>query len=132
AGPELLGAVLHYGHFRSATPFPAPAGAALLTAAPPSAGAAPPRRHAQAATLGHAMEELEEPFRKRARASGGGGGGCSAGGADRLSALPDCLIHVIMSFMKARQVVQTCVLSKRWKHLWHSVPCLDIDIDEFK
>jgi len=37
-----------------------------------------------------------------------------------------------MSFMKARQVVQTCVLSTRWKHLWRSVPCLDIDQDEFK
>ncbi|KAL6652726.1 hypothetical protein ACP70R_011651 [Stipagrostis hirtigluma subsp. patula] len=51
---------------------------------------------------------------------------------DRLSALPDCLIHHIMSFMKARQVVQTCVLSTRWTHLWRSVPCLDIDLEEFK
>jgi hypothetical protein len=50
---------------------------------------------------------------------------------DRLSALPDCLIHTIMSFMKARQVVQTCVLSTRWRHLWRSVPCLNIDFDEF-
>jgi hypothetical protein len=31
-----------------------------------------------------------------------------------------------MSFMK------TCVLAKRWRHLWHSVPGLDIDFDEFK
>ncbi|CAL4986893.1 unnamed protein product [Urochloa decumbens] len=69
--------------------------------------------------------ELERAFRKRARASGGGG-------PDRLSALPDCILHVIMSFMKARQAVQTCVLSKRWRYLWHSVPCLDIDFDEFK
>jgi len=37
-----------------------------------------------------------------------------------------------MSFMKARQVVQTCVLSTRWKHLWRSVSCLDIDQEEFK
>ncbi|KAG2572272.1 hypothetical protein PVAP13_7KG165300 [Panicum virgatum] len=37
-----------------------------------------------------------------------------------------------MSFMKARQVVQTCALSTRWKHLWRSVPCLDIDQEEFK
>ncbi|RCV33742.1 hypothetical protein SETIT_7G106800v2 [Setaria italica] len=38
-------------------------------------------------------------------------------GGDRLSSLPDCLLHHIMSFMKARQVVQTCVLSTRWEHL---------------
>ncbi|CAL4986890.1 unnamed protein product [Urochloa decumbens] len=75
--------------------------------------------------------ELEEAFRNRGRTSGGGGG-CSGGGPDRLSALPDCLIHVIMSFMKSRQAVQTCVLSRRWRYLWHSVPCLDIDFDEFK
>ncbi|EES10061.1 uncharacterized protein LOC8074360 [Sorghum bicolor] len=37
-----------------------------------------------------------------------------------------------MSFLKARQAVQTCVLSTRWRHLWRSVPCLDIDFDEFK
>ncbi|CAL4983553.1 unnamed protein product [Urochloa decumbens] len=78
------------------------------------------------------MELEEAAFRKRVRSSGDGGGGSSAGGPDRLSALPDCLLHVIMSFMKARQAVQTCVLSKRWRHLWLSVPCLDIDFDEFK
>ncbi|KAF8700185.1 hypothetical protein HU200_034562 [Digitaria exilis] len=51
---------------------------------------------------------------------------------DRLSALPDCLLHVIMSSLKARQVVQTCVLSRRWRDLWRTVPCLDVDLDEFK
>ncbi|CAL5027371.1 unnamed protein product [Urochloa decumbens] len=62
---------------------------------------------------------------KRARASS------SILAGDRLSSLPDCLIHQIMSFMKARQVVQTCVLATRWKNLWRSVPCLNIDRDEF-
>ncbi|CAO2142265.1 unnamed protein product [Urochloa humidicola] len=51
---------------------------------------------------------------------------------DRLSALPDCLLHSIMSLMKARQMVQTCVLSKQWRHLWRSTPCLNIDFGEFK
>ncbi|CAL4983548.1 unnamed protein product [Urochloa decumbens] len=51
---------------------------------------------------------------------------------DLLSALPDCLLHVIMSSLKARQAVQTCVLSTRWRDLWRSVPCLDIDLDEFR
>ncbi|KAF0930935.1 hypothetical protein E2562_038013 [Oryza meyeriana var. granulata] len=64
--------------------------------------------------------------RKWSRASGSGLA------VDRLSALPDCLLHVIMSFMKARQVVQTCALSKRWEHLWRTVPCLDIDQREFQ
>ncbi|KAF8673227.1 hypothetical protein HU200_048779 [Digitaria exilis] len=51
---------------------------------------------------------------------------------DRLSALPDCLLHVIMSSLKARQVVQTCVLSRRWRDLWRTVPCLDVNLDEFR
>ncbi|CAN6251591.1 unnamed protein product [Urochloa humidicola] len=50
---------------------------------------------------------------------------------DRLSDLPDVILHTILSSLKARQVVQTSVLSKRWRHLWRSVPCLDIDEREF-
>nr|CAB3487115.1 unnamed protein product [Digitaria exilis] len=65
---------------------------------------------------------------KRARASSSS----SFAVGDRLCSLPDCLIHHIMSFMKARQMVQTCVLSTRWKHLWRSVPSLNIDLEEFK
>jgi hypothetical protein len=65
--------------------------------------------------------------RKRARARRGG-----EREPDRLSALPDCLLHTIMSSLKARQAVQTCVLSRRWRHLWRSVPCLDVDINEFR
>ncbi|CAN6206138.1 unnamed protein product [Urochloa humidicola] len=67
--------------------------------------------------------------RPRRRRRGGGGGG---GEPDRLSALPDCLLHVIMSSLKARQAVQTCVLSKRWRDLWRSMPCLDVDLNEFR
>uniref|UniRef100_A0ACD5UBS4 Uncharacterized protein n=1 Tax=Avena sativa TaxID=4498 RepID=A0ACD5UBS4_AVESA len=53
------------------------------------------------------------------------------GNADRLSDLPDGLIHNIMSFLTAREAVQTCVLSRRWEDLWCSMPCLDIDEREF-
>jgi len=67
--------------------------------------------------------ELEEAAAER---------GTPGGDADRLSALPDSLLHAVMSFLKARQVVQTCVLSARWRHLWRSVPCLDLDSDEFR
>ncbi|CAN6372810.1 unnamed protein product [Urochloa humidicola] len=73
--------------------------------------------------------EPAEATRKKARPRRRRGGG---GGPDLLSALPDCLLHVIMSLLKARQVVQTCVLSTRWRDLWRSVPCLDIDFDEFR
>ncbi|KAL6839775.1 hypothetical protein ACP4OV_030463 [Aristida adscensionis] len=51
---------------------------------------------------------------------------------DRLSALPDSLLHTIMSFLTAQEAVQTCVLSQRWRNLWSSMPCLDIDQPEFK
>nr|CAB3484587.1 unnamed protein product [Digitaria exilis] len=50
---------------------------------------------------------------------------------DRLSSLPDALLHTIMSFLPARQAVQTCVLSRRWEDLWCSMPCLSIDQQEF-
>ena len=51
----------------------------------------------------------------------------AAGNADRLSDLPDGLVHNIMSFLSAREAVQTCVLSRRWEDLWCSMPCLNID-----
>ncbi|XP_039818607.1 MEIOTIC F-BOX protein MOF-like [Panicum virgatum] len=54
-----------------------------------------------------------------------------AGDRDRLNALPDSLLREVMSHMKARQVVQTCVLARRWRNLWRSMPCLDVDQDEF-
>jgi hypothetical protein len=56
---------------------------------------------------------------------------CSTSAEDRLSALPDALVQTILSFLKAHQVVQTSVLAKRWRHLWRSVPNLDIDLPDF-
>ncbi|KAM0888424.1 hypothetical protein ACQ4PT_028371 [Festuca glaucescens] len=50
---------------------------------------------------------------------------------DRLSALPDGVLHAILSFLPARQLVQTSVLSRRWKNLWCSTPCINIDEREF-
>ncbi|VAH26803.1 unnamed protein product [Triticum turgidum subsp. durum] len=47
---------------------------------------------------------------------------------DRLSALPDELLHYIMSFLKAWEVVRSCVLARRWRHLWASVPCVDLRV----
>ncbi|PIA52170.1 hypothetical protein AQUCO_01000211v1 [Aquilegia coerulea] len=50
---------------------------------------------------------------------------------DRISALPDSLIHLIFSYLDVTQVVQTCVLSKRWKFLWISNPYLNIQFHEW-
>ncbi|KAL8104494.1 hypothetical protein AgCh_028639 [Apium graveolens] len=43
---------------------------------------------------------------------------------DRISKLPDDLIHRIMSFLDIQQAGQTSVLSKRWKPVWTTLPYL--------
>ncbi|GJN06858.1 hypothetical protein PR202_ga24627 [Eleusine coracana subsp. coracana] len=51
----------------------------------------------------------------------------SAGpGIDFISALPGALLHHVLSFLHAREAVQTCVLARRWRHLWISMPVLRI------
>lgn len=49
------------------------------------------------------------------------------GSFDNISLLPDCILHHIMSYLPTKDAVATCVLSKRWKHLWTSVPSMDLD-----
>ncbi|XP_051178354.1 MEIOTIC F-BOX protein MOF isoform X2 [Lolium perenne] len=52
---------------------------------------------------------------------------------DRLSALPDDLLHHTLGFLEAREAVRTCVLSRRWRHLWRPIPRLRItNIDAFR
>jgi hypothetical protein len=51
---------------------------------------------------------------------------------DRLSDLPDCLIQSILSFLGSQQAVRSSVLSRRWRNLWRSVPCIDIDLTLFR
>lgn len=46
-------------------------------------------------------------------------------GEDRLSSLPDELIHHILGFSDVRLAVQTSILSKRWKLIWTSLPFLN-------
>ncbi|XP_061342198.1 F-box/FBD/LRR-repeat protein At5g53840-like [Gastrolobium bilobum] len=44
---------------------------------------------------------------------------------DRLSNLPDEVIHRILSSLDAKTAVQTSVLSKRWRYLWTSLQVLN-------
>uniref|UniRef100_A0ACD5TSI8 Uncharacterized protein n=1 Tax=Avena sativa TaxID=4498 RepID=A0ACD5TSI8_AVESA len=66
------------------------------------------------------------PRRRAGEKSGSGGRGAFA--VDRLSSLPDALLHHIMSSLKAWEVVRTCVLARRWRDLWASAPCLDLRV----
>uniref|UniRef100_A0ACD5ZH19 Uncharacterized protein n=1 Tax=Avena sativa TaxID=4498 RepID=A0ACD5ZH19_AVESA len=53
-----------------------------------------------------------------------------AGGEDRIGALPDDVLRYLISFLLSREAVRTCVLAKRWRTLWKSVPALRIDDPE--
>ncbi|XP_052135835.1 F-box protein At4g22280-like isoform X1 [Oryza glaberrima] len=45
---------------------------------------------------------------------------------DRIDVLPDALLQHILSFLPAEDAVKTCVLSRRWRHLWKLTPILCI------
>jgi hypothetical protein len=49
-----------------------------------------------------------------------------SGGAQRMGALPDDLLHHVLSFLPAHEAVRTCLLARRWRHLWKSVAALRI------
>ncbi|XP_024636488.2 putative F-box/FBD/LRR-repeat protein At1g78760 [Medicago truncatula] len=50
---------------------------------------------------------------------------------DRLSDLPDGVILQILSLLDTKQVVRTCVLSKRWEHLWKRISTLILHSSRF-
>ncbi|KAK8447432.1 hypothetical protein SEVIR_8G073673v4 [Setaria viridis] len=50
----------------------------------------------------------------------------SAAGGDRIGALPDEILYRILSFLPAQLATQTCVLARRWVHLWKSATGLRI------
>ncbi|GKE48561.1 F-box domain containing protein [Tanacetum coccineum] len=45
--------------------------------------------------------------------------------ADKLSSLPDNLIHKILSFIDIKDTIKTSVLSSRWRFIWTSMPYLN-------
>jgi hypothetical protein len=49
-----------------------------------------------------------------------------AGSADRISSLPDALLHHVMSFLHAQEAVGLSVLAQRWCHLWKSMRVLRV------
>uniref|UniRef100_A0A0D9X644 F-box domain-containing protein n=1 Tax=Leersia perrieri TaxID=77586 RepID=A0A0D9X644_9ORYZ len=53
------------------------------------------------------------------------------GSIDRISNLPVDLLYIIMSFLPALDLVLTGILSTRWRRLWTSSKCLNIDVNQF-
>nr|CAB3495087.1 unnamed protein product [Digitaria exilis] len=49
----------------------------------------------------------------------------------RINALGNDVLLRAISFLEARQLVQTCVLSRRWRNLWRSVPRINATHHEF-
>ncbi|GKV10147.1 hypothetical protein SLEP1_g21554 [Rubroshorea leprosula] len=47
---------------------------------------------------------------------------------DRISALPDSVIHYILSFLPTMDSIKTSVLSKTWVKLWSFVPNLSVHV----
>ncbi|TVU16841.1 hypothetical protein EJB05_36997, partial [Eragrostis curvula] len=62
----------------------------------------------------------------RGKRAGGMGSPRSEPGRDLLSALPDEVLHHVLSFLLAQEAVRTCVLAQRWRHLWRFATGLQI------
>ena len=50
---------------------------------------------------------------------------------DRISRLPNDFLATVISSLNARELVQTCVLSRRWRNLWRSVPSVIFNHRDF-
>ncbi|KAI4971389.1 FBD-associated F-box protein At2g26860-like [Hordeum vulgare subsp. vulgare] len=55
-----------------------------------------------------------------------------AAGRDRLSALPDDLLHHTITYLPVTEAIATAALSSSWRHIWRSYPLVlkDADIPE--
>ena len=45
---------------------------------------------------------------------------------DKISELPEPILHHILSFLRFKEVVRTCVLSKKWERVWLTHPVVEI------
>ncbi|PWA69391.1 F-box domain, Leucine-rich repeat domain, L domain-like protein [Artemisia annua] len=50
---------------------------------------------------------------------------------DRLSSLPDDLIHKILSFNDTLDAIKTSTLSSRWRFIWTTMTCLAFSTEDF-
>ncbi|CAL1386485.1 unnamed protein product [Linum trigynum] len=50
---------------------------------------------------------------------------------DRLSGLPDEVLHHVLSFLDTKCVVQSSILSNRWRSLWKTVPVFNFNGESF-
>ncbi|KAK3119882.1 hypothetical protein QOZ80_9AG0677060 [Eleusine coracana subsp. coracana] len=50
----------------------------------------------------------------------------ATGSGDRISALPDDILHLLLSRLPSDEEVRTCVLARRWRHLWKSTRAIRI------
>ncbi|AES68932.2 putative F-box domain, leucine-rich repeat domain, L domain-containing protein [Medicago truncatula] len=50
---------------------------------------------------------------------------------DRLTDLPDSILHHILSLLDTKEAFQTCILSKRWKNLPNHIPTLRLSSTGF-
>ncbi|KAJ1275036.1 hypothetical protein BS78_05G106200 [Paspalum vaginatum] len=57
------------------------------------------------------------PLKKRGKEDGGAS---AEVGGDRVSTLPDEILNHVLSLLLAEEAVRTCLLARRWRHLWKS------------
>ncbi|OEL31348.1 hypothetical protein BAE44_0007633 [Dichanthelium oligosanthes] len=59
---------------------------------------------------------------------GGEGSGAAppAAGGGGIEALPDEVLHHILGFLETHETLRTCVLARRWRHLWKSATSMRI------
>ncbi|XP_074284507.1 FBD-associated F-box protein At4g13985-like [Silene latifolia] len=54
------------------------------------------------------------------------------GTVDRISELPEFILHTILSMLDTKEACRASVLSKRWYDVWSSIPVLDFRFQYFK